>query len=62
MQERNQYVFEVMLANRIPTVIFMGGGTQHQLSIVLIRSLIYLPMLSSGITTGVPLTKPSRQI
>ena len=26
MQERNQYVFEVMLANRIPTVIFMGGG------------------------------------
>lgn len=26
MQKRNQYVFEVMLANRIPTVIFMGGG------------------------------------
>ena len=26
MQERNQYVFEKMLQNRIPTVIFMGGG------------------------------------
>ena len=26
MQERNQYVFEKMLKNRIPTVIFMGGG------------------------------------
>ena len=26
MQERNQYVFEMMLQNRIPTVIFMGGG------------------------------------
>ena len=26
MQERNQYVFEKMLQNRIPAVIFMGGG------------------------------------
>ena len=26
MQERNQYVFEKMLQNRISTVIFMGGG------------------------------------
>ena len=26
--KRNRYVFEIMLENRIPTVVFMGGGYQ----------------------------------
>ena len=26
MMKRNRYVFEIMLENRIPTVVFMGGG------------------------------------
>ena len=32
MRKRNQYVFEIMLANKIPTVVFMGGGYSKPIS------------------------------
>ena len=32
MRKRNQYVFEIMLANKIPTVVFMGGGYSNPIS------------------------------
>ncbi len=52
MQERNQYVFEKMLKNRIPTVIFMGGGYSKPIEHSLIHSMTCLLMQAYGTNDG----------